>query len=265
MDIKQKDVERAIEHEIVRHAELIEKGEEIAVETRNFDAVSGTTIGLRKKEAAHDYRYFPEPDLTALHVTLEYINEVERNLPPLPNDLYKKYIKELQLSDYDAMNLTDSKSLAMYFEELIQHTKNYKAAANWMMGSVKSFLNQNALEIEDFPISSKAIADLIAIIDEGKISNSVASQKVFPELLKTPEKSPLQIAEENQWIVKSDSNELEEIIKSIFENNPGEFDRYKNGEKKLTGFFMGLVMRETKGAADPKTTSQLLNKIANQN
>lgn len=259
-----RNVERAIEFEIVRHAELLDKGFEIAVETRNFDATNGTTFGMRKKEAAHDYRYFPEPDLTALHISQEYIEEVRNNLPPLPNDLYKKYLKELQLSDYDASNLTETKSIALFFEDLIQQTTNYKAAANWMMGSIKSFLNQNALEIESFPISSSTIAELIQIIDEGKISNSVASQKVFPELLKNPTKSPLTIAKENQWIVKNDSNEIEDIIKSIFKNNPDEFQRYKAGEKKLTGFFMGLVMKETKGAADPKTTSQLLNKIANQ-
>lgn len=259
-----RNVEKAIEFEIVRLAEILEKGETVLQETRNFDANIGGTVALRKKEDAHDYRYFPEPDLTALHVTQGYIDEVKKSLPALPNDLYKKYINELNLSEYDASNLTDSKGIALYFEDLISHTKNYKAAANWMMGSIKSYLNQNALEIEDFPIAAEKIAELIQIIDEDKVGNSVATQKVFPQLIETPEDSPLDIAEKNGWITKSDSNEIENVIKTIFKNNPSEFERFKGGEKKLTGFFMGQVMREMKGAADPKTTTQLLNKLANE-
>jgi len=259
-----RNVERAIEHEIVRLAGVLDSGGTVAQETRNFDANTGETIALRKKEDAHDYRYFPEPDLTALHITQDYINEVEKNLPALPNDLYKKYVNELQLSEYDATNLTDSKGIALYFEELISHTNCYKAAANWMMGSIKSYLNQNALEIEDFPVSTEKIAELILLIEEDKINNSVATQKVFPLLVDSPEKSPLEIAESNGWITQNNSNEIEDVIISIFKNNPAEFERFKNGEKKLTGFFMGLVMREMKGAADPKTTTQLLNKLINE-
>jgi len=259
-----RNVERAIEHEIVRLAGILDSGGTVAQETRNFDANTGETIALRKKEDAHDYRYFPEPDLTALHITQDYINEVEKNLPPLPNDLYKKYMKELKLSEYDAANLTDSKGIALYFEDLITLTKNYKAAANWMMGSIKSFLNQNALEIESFPVSAEKISELIQIIEEDKINNSVATQKVFPLMVENPEMSPLEIAEKNGWITKNDSLEIENVIINIFKNNPEEFNRFKNGEKKLTGFFMGLVMREMKGTADPKTTTQLLNKLVNE-
>lgn len=258
-----RNVQRAIDSEIVRHAEILESGGVVDVETRNFDAVTATTSGLRSKEAAHDYRYFPEPDLGGITITQAYIDEVERLLPALPNDLYKKYINELGLSDYDANNIVDSKSIALYFEEIISNTKNYKSAANWVMGSIKSYLNQNAVEMESFPVSAKNIASLINLIDGGKINNNIASQKVFPTMLEQPEKSPEEIATENNWIVQDDSNELESIIKSIFESNPSETERFKNGEKKLTGFFMGLVMKETKGTADPKTTSQLLNKIVN--
>lgn len=256
-----RNVAKAIEFEIIRHAELIEKGEPILQETRNFDATTGTTIGMRKKEDAHDYRYFPEPDLTPLHVSQEYIEEQRNSLPPLPNDLLKKYQKDLNLSEYDATNLTDSKGIALYFEALIKETKNYKSAANWMMGSIKSYLNQNALEIEDFPIAPKKIAELISIIDEAKVNNSVATQKIFPLLLEHPNKSPLEIAKENNWMTQSDSNELENIVLTIFKANPSETQRFKNGEKKLTGFFMGKIMQATKGAADPKTTAQVINKI----
>ena len=206
------NVEKAIEHEIVRLAEVLDSGEEVLQETRNFDANTGKTIALRKKEDAHDYRYFPEPDLTALHITQDYINEVKRNLPALPNDLYRKYVSELKLSDYDATNLTDSKGIALYFEELIAHTKNFKAAANWMMGSVKSYLNQNALEIEDFPIAPEKLAELIQLIEEAKINNSVATQKVFPFLIMNPESNPIEIAESNGWMTKTDSSEIENVI-----------------------------------------------------
>ncbi|MCT4581391.1 MAG: Asp-tRNA(Asn)/Glu-tRNA(Gln) amidotransferase subunit GatB [Flavobacteriales bacterium] len=256
-----RNVAKAIEFEIVRHAELIEKGEPIVQETRNYDATSNSTVGMRKKEDAHDYRYFPEPDLTPLHVTQAYIDQQKEALPPLPNDLFKKYQKELGLSEYDATNLTENKGIALYFEDLIQKTSNYKSAANWMMGSIKSYLNQNALTIASFPISVDKIAALINIIDEGKISNSVASQKVFPKLLETPNISPLTIAKENNWITQSDSNTLEDIVLTIFKENPAETERFKNGEKKLTGFFMGKIMKATKGAADPKTTNQILNQV----
>ncbi|CAG5077977.1 Asp-tRNA(Asn)/Glu-tRNA(Gln) amidotransferase subunit GatB [Parvicella tangerina] len=258
-----RNVQRAIDSEIIRHAEILDKGGEVDVETRNFDAVTGTTTGLRSKEAAHDYRYFPEPDLGGITITQGYIDQIESSLPALPNDLYKKYINDLGLSDYDASNIVDSKAIALYFEEIIQHTKNYKSAANWVMGSVKSYLNQNAIEIDSFPISAQHIALLINLIDGGKINNGIATQKVFPAMLEKPNLTPEQIAADNNWIVQDNSDELESIIKGIFESNPSETARFKDGEKKLTGFFMGLVMRETKGTADPKTTAQLLNKIVN--
>jgi aspartyl-tRNA(Asn)/glutamyl-tRNA(Gln) amidotransferase subunit B len=256
-----RNVQRAIEFEIVRHAELIEKGKPIFQETRNFDATSNATVGMRKKEDAHDYRYFPEPDLGALKIEQSYIDQIKAGLPPLPSELLKKYTSELGLSEYDAMNILDSKEIAMYFEEMISQTKHYKSAANWLMGSIKSYLNQHAVEIEHFPLSPSKIIALVDLIESGKVNNSLASQKIFPAMLETPESTPEQIAEKNGWIVQSDSNELEEIVKSIFENNPDETARFKAGEKKLTGFFMGLIMRETKGSADPKTTSQAINKV----
>ncbi|MCB9196723.1 MAG: Asp-tRNA(Asn)/Glu-tRNA(Gln) amidotransferase subunit GatB, partial [Flavobacteriales bacterium] len=256
-----RNVQRAIDAEIVRHAELLQSGKTVDVETRNFDPVSGKTSGMRSKEAAHDYRYFPEPDLGRITITQEYINEVSEHLPALPNELYKKYINELGLSDYDATNIVDNKAIALYFEEIISHTKNYKSSANWLMGSIKSYLNQNAVEIDAFPVKAKNIASLVELIDSGKINNTIATQKVFPQMLINIDQTAEEIASTNNWIVKEDSGEIEQIIKSIFESNPSETERFKNGEKKLTGFFMGLVMKETKGTADPKTTTQLINKI----
>ena len=256
-----RNVYRAIEFEIVRHAEILDNGGEIYQETRNFDAPSGSTIGMRGKENAHDYRYFPEPDLGGITIEQSYINQIEALLPPLPNFLYKKYINELGLSDYDATNIVENRDIALYYEDIIKHTSSFKNAANWLMGGVKSYLNQMSVEITEFPIPAENIAKLIALIESGKINNNIASQKVFPAMLENPTVNPEQLAADNDWIVQEDSGEIESIIKSVFEKNPDETKRFKDGEKKLTGFFMGIVMRESKGKADPKTTTQLLNKI----
>ena len=261
-----RNVQRSIDYEICRHASLLNNGEKIAQQTRNFDASTGKTIGMRTKESAHDYRYFPEPDLTALILSKQYIEEVKKSLPPLPNELYKKYHHQLGLSDYDSTNLTENKDIALYFEKMISSTTNYKAAANWIMGSIKSYLNHTATTINQFPISAENMVSLIGMIDQGNISNSLASQQLFPEMLKTPTGSPEEIAKEKGWLSKNDENELENIILTIFKENPSETTRFKNGEKKLTGFFMGKIMKASKGTADPKSSSILLNKlIKNEN
>ena len=182
-----RNVQRAIEFEITRQIEVLESGGKLSQETRGFDALKGITISMRSKEAANDYRYFPEPDLQPLFIKQEQIDEIKMDMPTLPRALFEKYTKEFGLSEYDAYNLTDNKGIALYYEELIRHTKNYKAAANWIMGDIKSYLNEFGKEIDEFPLNAERIASLIKLIDEGKISSSVASQKIFPEMLKTEE------------------------------------------------------------------------------
>ena len=253
-----RNVQRAIEFEIIRQIEALEKGETLTMETRSFDALKGITISMRTKEAANDYRYFPEPDLQPLFLDQKQIDLIHAEMPALPRDLFIKYTKELGLSDYDAFILTDSKSIALFFEELIKNTKNYKSAANWVMGDIKSYLNQNGLEIEEFPVSSSQIAALIEIIDGGKISSTVASQKIFPVLLTEPTKNPLTIAEELNLIQESDESSILEYIQQVIDQNPTEIERYKNGEKQLTGFLMGQLMKISKGKADPKAANQLM-------
>lgn len=257
-----RNVQRAIEHEIERQILAIENGETLYQETRNFDALKGVTTAMRSKEAANDYRFFPEPDLQPIKVTEEQVAELKSVMPPLPNALYQKYVNELKLSEYDAQLLTDQKDIALYFESLISHTKNYKAAANWLMGDVKSYLNTNALRVEDFPIDAKRLAGLIQLIDEGKISNNLAGQKVFPAMLES-DKSALEIAEANDWIQDSDEGSIKSIIQEVFDENPSEFERFKAGEKKLMGFLMGQVMKKSKGKADPKSASKLINEMIN--
>jgi aspartyl-tRNA(Asn)/glutamyl-tRNA(Gln) amidotransferase subunit B len=256
-----RNVKNAIEHEITRQIIAVENGETIYSETRNYDALKDVTTAMRSKEAANDYRFFPEPDLQPIKVTQEHINRMQEEMPPLPNYLLKKYINELGLSEYDANNLTDSKDIALFYEEIIRYTSNYKSAANWLMGDVKSYLNQYAVRIDEFPISAKNIAGLIQIIDESKISHNLAGQKVFPKMLEETNKTALQVAEENNWIQDSNEDSLAGFVQDIINENPEEAERFKGGEKKLMGLFMGQLMKKSKGKADPKTASQLINKI----
>ena len=253
-----RNVQRAIEFEIKRQIDDIEAGKEIPVETRSFDAVNGATFSLRSKESANDYRYFPEPDLQPVFVTPDYIAAIKALLPELPNELYNRFVNDLKLSDYDAANLTDTKAIALYFSELVTKTKNFKAAANWMMGSIKSYLNENALTIDRFPLKPERIAELIAIIDEGKISNTVASLQVFPEMVKQADKSPLQIATELNVIQESNSDALQDFVNQVIANNPAKVAEYKGGKVALVGMFMGEVMKLSGGKADPKLASKLV-------
>jgi aspartyl-tRNA(Asn)/glutamyl-tRNA(Gln) amidotransferase subunit B len=253
-----RNVQKAIEFEIERQIEMKENNENIFSETRSFDALKGITIAMRSKEAANDYRFFPEPDLQPISVRKEDIEVVRKEMPALPRDLFIRFTKEFGLSEYDAYNLTDSKEIALFFQKITKLCSNYKSAANWVMGDIKSYLNQQGMEMSDFPISVENIALLIQIIDDGKVSSSVASQKIFPELLKSDEKTPLQIAEKLNLIQDSDESSILSYIQTVIESNPEEIERYKNGEKQLIGFLMGQLMKASKGKADPKAANQLM-------
>ena len=252
-----RNVQRAIEYEIKRQIDAIEAGEEVMQDTRSFDAVAGITFILRSKELANDYRYFPEPDLQPVVVSQDYIAKVKATLPPLPNDLYKKYTG-LGLSAYDAGVLTDSKEIALYFEEIIASTKNVKAASNWLTVQVKSYLNDNALHISDFKIAPKRIAELVDFIDTGKVSHTIATQKIFPKMMEELDKSPSTIASENNWIQESDTDTLTEFVKQAIAKYPEKVIEYKSGKTSLLGLFMGEVMKLSKGKADPKVATEIV-------
>jgi aspartyl-tRNA(Asn)/glutamyl-tRNA(Gln) amidotransferase subunit B len=255
-----RNVKLAIEHEIIRHIDLIEAGGIVDQDTRTFDAVKGITFSLRSKEMANDYRYFPEPDLQPVLVTQNYIQKVRATLPLLPDELFKKYKKELNLSDYDAAFLTETKSIALYFEDLVSKTKNYKAAANWMMGAVKNYLNENAITISDFPIPTAQIAALIKLVDDGQVSSTVASQTIFPALFTEKNKAPLQIAQELNLIQESGTDALQELVCLALAKFPEKVAEYKSGKTGLIGLFMGEVMKLSKGKADPKIASEMMKK-----
>lgn len=254
-----RNVQRAIEYEMKRQIEAIEKGEVIIQETRNFDAGTGTTSAMRTKESANDYRYFPEPDLPPIFVTEEKIAEIKSQMPPLPDQLFQKYTKELGLPEYDAYILTDNKYEALYFEEIITHTKNVKAASNWMMVHIKSYLNENGLDIKRFEVKPKTISDMIALIDEGKVSSS-AAQQIFKELVKNPTAAPIEIAKQLNLIQESDSSTIEPIVDEVLAKYPEKVQEYKDGKKSLLGMFMGEVMKASKGKADPKVATEIIKK-----
>ncbi|MGB1317587.1 MAG: Asp-tRNA(Asn)/Glu-tRNA(Gln) amidotransferase subunit GatB [Flavobacteriales bacterium] len=253
-----RNVQRAIRFEIDRQIAEVEAGGEISQDTRSFDASNGSTFVMRSKEMANDYRYFPEPDLQPVIIDEQWIADIKATMPALPNELHKKFTTEFGLSEYDAGVLTESKPVALYFNELSELTKNYKAASNWVTGDIKSYLNEYAVHMEDFPLKPQSIADLIALIDDGKISHSVASQKVFPELCKNPKSTPLSIAEQLDLIQESDSNQLEEWVDAALAAYPDKVEEYRGGKKGVLGLFMGEVMKLSKGKADPKAANQLV-------
>jgi aspartyl-tRNA(Asn)/glutamyl-tRNA(Gln) amidotransferase subunit B len=256
-----RNVVRAIEHEFERQVEMVEANIEIISETRTFDASTGLTASMRTKEDLNDYRYFPEPDLSPVIVSEEWLESVRESMPALPRELHHKFINQYGLSEYDAGVLTDIKEIALYFEEVCIHTKNYKGAANWVMGPVKSYLNELTLHISDFPISAKSLAELIGIIDEGKINFSVASQKVYPEMLLNKAKRPIEIAQDLNLIQESDEGSLMPIIETVLSENALKVEEYRSGKKGLMAMFMGQVMKKSQGKADPKVATKLLTEI----
>ncbi|MDH4090115.1 MAG: Asp-tRNA(Asn)/Glu-tRNA(Gln) amidotransferase subunit GatB [Cyclobacteriaceae bacterium] len=255
-----RNVQRAIDHEIERQIEEIEKGNTIPSETRTFDAGTGLTYSMRTKEELNDYRYFPDPDLSPLVISDAWLEEVKASMPALPRTLYNKYVHEYKLSAYDAHVLTDSKDIAMYFEEVCKITKNYKAASNWVMGPVKSYLNELALSADEFPIAATVLVELMNLVDENKISFSIASQRVFPELLKNPSKSALEVAQQLNVIQDSNHDSIIPIIEQVLKEFPLKVEEYKNGKKGIVGMFMGEVMKRSKGKADPKVANELITK-----
>lgn len=255
-----RNVQRAIDHEIVRQIELLEKGEKVISETRTFDANTGLTHSMRTKEELNDYRYFPDPDLSPLKISDSWLESIKSSMPALPAQRSERYINELGLSEYDASVLTETKEIANYFETVCLHTKNFKAASNWMMGPVKSFLNENGVEADQFSIKPAAIADIIGLIDEGKINFSIASKQLFPALLANSDKKVVELAKHLNLIQDSNVDSLSPIVDEVIAAFPEKVIGFKKGKKALLAMFMGEVMKRSKGKADPKVINELLLK-----
>lgn len=255
-----RNVQRAIEHEVERQILLLEAGESVAGETRGFDAVTGTTTAQRSKETLNDYRYFPEPDLPPVIISDEHLARIQAAMPALPHELYRRFTEEFGLSAYDAQVLTDQKEVALWFAELTQHTKNYKAASNWVMGAVKSYLNERALEIDAFPLAPRTVALLIDLIDAGTVSHSAASKQIFPHLLDNPAEEPADVAKNMGLVQTSDAGALQGFVDAALAAWPDKVNDYKAGKKNLLGLFMGEVMKRAGGSADPKAVNELVRK-----
>lgn len=258
------NVKKAIEHEFERQCEMADAEEEIFSETRSFDAMKGTTFSMRSKELVNDYRFFPEPDLPPLVISEAWIEGVKAGMPALPKELYQKFTQEHKLGDYDASILTESKEVADFYISVCDHTTNYKAAANWTMGAVKSWVNTNASHIEKFPLTTATIADIISSIDSGVINFSVAEQKLFPALLDQSDKTVGQLIQELNLAQTGDDDTLQKLIDEVLAENAAKVEEYKSGKTGLLGMFMGQIMKKSGGKADPKKTNQLLREALNK-
>ncbi|PWU02058.1 MAG: Asp-tRNA(Asn)/Glu-tRNA(Gln) amidotransferase GatCAB subunit B [Bacteroidetes bacterium] len=259
-----RNVKKAIDSEVKRLIELTENGETIRQETRSYDADTETSFAIRTKEDAEDYRYFPEPDLTPFNFTDDFIGSIKNSLPALPEALIKKYTVDLGLPEYDARVICEDKSTAEYFEKLISETKNFKAAANFLLGPIKSFLNEKNTDMSEFNLAPSKIAGLIALIDEGKINFSTASQKILPELTKNPGKSAQEIVQTLGLIQDSDASNIQVWVDQVLSRMPDKVEEYRKGKKGLIGLFVGEVKKISKGKADPKITNDLLLEKLNQ-
>ncbi len=251
-----KFVKAAIEYEISRQIELIEDGGTVVQETRLFDPAKGITRSMRGKEEAHDYRYFPDPDLVPVVISDEWVGHVKNGLPELPETKYQRFLSQYGLPEYDAEVVTASRPLADYFEQCAQACGNAKSAANWVMGELTRSLNDNSVTIENSPVSPAQLAGLIGLIDKGTISGTIA-KKVFEELWKNGGDAAA-IVEQQGLAQVSDSGAIEAAIDQIMAANMGQVEEYRGGKEKVFGFFVGQVMKAMKGKANPAVVNDLL-------
>ncbi|MBD2742163.1 Asp-tRNA(Asn)/Glu-tRNA(Gln) amidotransferase subunit GatB [Coleofasciculus sp. FACHB-1120] len=249
-------IQRAIEYEIERQIEAIQSGERIIQETRLWEEGSQRTVSMRTKEGSSDYRYFPEPDLTPMQVSAEQLSKWKSELPELPAQKRHRYESELGLSAYDARILTDDKSVSEYFEAAVAAKANAKQAANWVMGDISAYLNTAKLNIAEIALKPQILAELISLIEDGTISGKIAKE-ILPELL-SKGGSAKELVESKGVKQISDKGELEKIINEVLAANPKELEQYRSGKTKLLGFFVGQVMKQTGGQADPKLTNQMM-------
>lgn len=259
-----RNVKRAIDVEVDRLIALAESGQPIIQETRSYDADNNITFSLRTKEDADDYRYFPEPDLAPFYITDDYLERIKNELPVLPNELKRKYVAELNLSDYDASVLCDDKEQSEYFAAVIKHTSNYKAAANWMLGPVKAFLNDNHTGYAEFPLPAEKLASLITLVEKGALNFGIASSKIFPVLISSPEKDPLQIATEQNLLQETGTGPVEQWVNEAISKMPDKVKQYQSGKKGLIGLFAGEVKKLSKGKADMQLVNKLLEQKLNE-
>jgi aspartyl-tRNA(Asn)/glutamyl-tRNA(Gln) amidotransferase subunit B len=256
-------IERAVNYEIDRQVTAIEAGEPIFQETRLWEENNQRTISMRSKEGASDYRYFPEPDLPPIEVTSSQLEQWQSELPELPAIKRTRYTTELGLSAYDAQVLTDDRSVAEYFEAAIALCPQPKAISNWVTGDIAAYLNTNKVKIHELALTPQVLAELVGLIEDGTISGKIAKD-ILPELI-TQGGSVKELITTKGLVQISDAKELEAIIDRVITENPKELEQYRGGKTKLLGFFVGQVMKQSGGRADPKLTNQILQQKLNAN
>ena len=250
-----RSITRAIEYEIDRQIDVLEEGGKVEQETLRWDDVSGKTFSMRDKEDAQDYRYFPDPDLVAIKLSEEYIENIKKTLPELPETRKERYLKEYELSEKDANIITASKYLSDLFESAIKVCNNPKAVNNWIISDISRILNETETEPIAIPFDGNQLGKLVILIDKGTISSSIG-KKVLTELFENP-RDPEDIIKEKGWIQISDEGAIKEVVSKILEANPQSIADYKAGKDRALGFLVGQAMKETKGKANPKMLNEM--------
>ena len=252
-----RNIKKAIEFEIERLIELKETGGTIIQQTRSFDASNDSTFSIRDKEDANDYRYFPDPDLAPFHLTTEYINNIKKELPPLPNELKQNWKSKYGLTDYDINQLCEHKEEADFYIAITKNTPHFKAAANWIIGPIREYLNEKQLQYISLEKAIPYLVELLDLVHQGQLNFSVASSKVFKAIMEFPQ-SPFKYAQENNILQTNSSDEINNWVTQVLAAHPEKVAEYKKGKKGLIGLFVGEVKKISKGKADPKITTQLL-------
>lgn len=255
-----RNVQRAIDYEINRQIAELEDGKIITSETRTLDVNTGTTSAMRTKEELNDYRYFPDPDLSPLTISDEWLHKIKDAMPALPEELCQRLISEFGLSEYDAQVLTETKEVAQYYLSVCAVSPHYKSIANWIMGPIKSAMNENGLEINDLGLEANRLIELIELVESNKISFGNAAQKVLPVLLNSKKTGAMEVARQFNLLQEKDEEAIEGIVTEVLAAFPDKVAAYKKGKKGIISMFMGEVMKKSKGKADPKLASSLLNK-----
>ena len=254
-----RNIQRAIEHEIVRQTKVLNEGGTLIQETRTFDAHTGITHSMRVKETMNDYRYFPEPDLAPLEISEAWLQEIKAAMPLLPWEQEQKLVKEFGLPAYDAHFLADTREMAIYFEETASYSKAYKSISNWLMGPVKSHLNESNQSIVDFELSPKVLAEIIELVEKGTLTHNLAAHQLFPLAIQNPDKSPAQLVEQQGWLNAQSGDELVTWVQEAIAAYPDKVKEYQKGKKGLIALFIGEVMKKSRGTADPKRVNQVVS------
>lgn len=251
-----KALEKALSYEYKRQIEAVNNGEELHVETRRWDEANEKTVVMRNKEQANDYRYFPEGDLVTINISDSWIEEIRKTIPELPFEKEERFVKQFGIPKYDASVLTLSTTMADFFEETAKLSKDAKSASNWLMGDISRLLNEKLITVEEMKFTPEALAQLITLINDGTISNNIG-KRVVEEMFETG-KMPGEIVKEKGLIQNNDENAIKAVVEKVVAENSKSKEDYKNGKTRALGFIVGLVMKETKGKANPKIVNKLV-------